>query len=141
MRDYSIFGERVKLQLEKNNISQKELAEKTGITEATISRYISSQRIPKATEILKIAKVLNCTSDFLLGIDSKGIKNISLKDAIYNLKMNRPLMESEWKKTIDIAINAIEKQIQIEKYCSSINCEECSKYGKCPNDFFIYSIN
>ena len=134
MSNYSIFGERVKLQLEKNNISQKKQTKKTGITEATISRYISSQRIPKATEIFKIAKVLNCTSDFLLGIDSKGIKNISLKDAIYNLKMNRQLMESEWQKTIDIAINAIEKQIQIEKYCSSINCEECSKYGKCPND-------
>ena len=133
MSDYSIFSERVKLQLEKNNISQRELAEKTGITEATISRYISSKRIPKATEILKIAKVLNCTSDFLLGIDSKGIKNISLKDAIYNLEMNRPFMESEWQKTIDIAINAIEKQIQIEKYCSSTSCEECSK---CPNDFY-----
>lgn len=76
-------------------------------------------------------------SDFLLGIDSKGIKNISLKDAIYNLEMNRPFMESEWQKTIDIAINAIEKQIQIEKYCSSTNCEECSKYGKCPNDFLL----
>ena len=47
--------------------------------------------------------------------------------------MNRPFMESEWQKTIDIAINAIEKQIQIEKYCSSTSC-------KCPNDF-INSIN
>ena len=37
-------------------------------------------------------------------------------------------------KTIDISINAIEKQIQIEKYCSSTNCEECSK---CPNDFLL----
>ena len=74
MSDYSIFSERVKLQLEKNNISQRELSEKTGITEATISRYVSSKRIPKATEILKIAKVLNCTSDFYLELMEKESK-------------------------------------------------------------------
>ena len=56
------------------------------------------------------------------------------------MEINRPFMESEWQKTIDIAINAIEKQIEIEKYCSSTSCEECIKYGKCSNDF-IYSLN
>ena len=66
MKEYIILGNRIKEQLLKNKMTQRELAEKTGITDTTISRYISSQRIPKATEIIKIAVVLNCSCDYLL---------------------------------------------------------------------------
>ena len=55
MCEYNILSKQIKKQLEKNNMSQRELAEKTGITEVTISRYVSSERVPKATEIVKIA--------------------------------------------------------------------------------------
>lgn len=47
-------------------ISQKQLAETTGLTEAGISRYISGQRLPRLDILLKIADALNCTLDYLL---------------------------------------------------------------------------
>ena len=47
-------------------ISQKQLAETTGLTEAGISRYISGQRLPRLDILLKIANALNCTLDYLL---------------------------------------------------------------------------
>lgn len=47
-------------------ISQKQLAENTGLTEAGISRYISGQRLPRLDILLKIADALNCTLDYLL---------------------------------------------------------------------------
>lgn len=60
-------GERI-LNLRKElNLSQKELAEKTGITEASLSRYENNLREPKAEIIAKISEVLGCSTDYLLG--------------------------------------------------------------------------
>jgi transcriptional regulator with XRE-family HTH domain len=47
-------------------ITQKQLAELTGLTEAGISRYISGQRLPRIDILLKIADALGCTLDYLL---------------------------------------------------------------------------
>ena len=44
--------------LEAKGMSQRELAEKTGITEVTMSRYINGNRVPKAPVAMCIARVL-----------------------------------------------------------------------------------
>lgn len=46
--------------LKKKNMSQIELAIKIGLTEASVSRYVNGERIPKITVCLKIAEVLGC---------------------------------------------------------------------------------
>lgn len=46
-------------------INQKELSERTGIPEATISRYITGENIPSFLKVEKIARVLNCSLDEL----------------------------------------------------------------------------
>ena len=66
-KEYFVFGERLKEIIEERGMTQRELAEKAGITEATISRYLSFQRVPKATHVLKIANALKCSCDYLLG--------------------------------------------------------------------------
>lgn len=66
-KEYENIGKRILKALEIRNMTQRELAEKTGITEVTISRYAQSKRVPKGPEIVKIANVLNCTTDFILG--------------------------------------------------------------------------
>ncbi len=48
------------------NLSQKQLAHNTGLTEAGISRYISGQRLPRLDILLKIATALDCTLEYLL---------------------------------------------------------------------------
>lgn len=63
------FGERISEILQKKNISQKELAERIGITETTMSRYIAGTREPKPDVIANIATALHTTSDHLLGIE------------------------------------------------------------------------
>lgn len=62
------FGERLVLALDIRGMQQKELAEKSGLTEVTISRYISGSREPKAVNIIKICKALCVSSDWLLGL-------------------------------------------------------------------------
>ena len=54
-------GERLKRLIEKKGISQKELAEKVGCTDAAISHYIKGDRVPRAAVLTKIAIVLYIT--------------------------------------------------------------------------------
>lgn len=54
-------------------INQKDLADMTGITEATISRYINGTREPKGSLLRLIADKLNVSVDYLMGME--GVNN------------------------------------------------------------------
>lgn len=56
--------------LKASGMTQKALAEKTGITEVSISRYLNGQRIPRGPQIVVLAKALNVTCDYLLSLKS-----------------------------------------------------------------------
>lgn len=71
MCGYKIFSKRLKEQLNKKGMTQKELAEKIGTTEASVSRYVSGQRIPKASVVFKIATAIGVSTDYLLGMEEK----------------------------------------------------------------------
>ena len=58
-------GERLKELREEKQISQKELSNKTGITQASIARYELNITEPKATEIKKLSEFFNKTSDYI----------------------------------------------------------------------------
>ena len=64
------FGQRLLNLLQKQGITQKELADRINTTEATLSRYVSGDRVPKADMLANIATALHTTSDYLLGIES-----------------------------------------------------------------------
>ena len=63
------FGERLLAQLRHQGITQKQLADRINTTEATLSRYVSGDREPKAEVLANIATALGTTSDYLLGIE------------------------------------------------------------------------
>ena len=65
----SIFTDRLNEMLKKRGITQRELAEKIGKTETSVSRYVNGDRIPKGPAIVKMAQVLNVQTDYLLGND------------------------------------------------------------------------
>ncbi len=46
-------------------MSQHDLAERIGITETSISRYVNGSRAPKAPVAIRIAKALGTTVEFL----------------------------------------------------------------------------
>ena len=62
------FGKRLSDLLQERNLSPKELAARAKTTETTISRYLHLSRAPQADIIVSIAKALNVTTDYLLGI-------------------------------------------------------------------------
>lgn len=60
-------GGRISELLEKQRLSQRELATIVGVTEVSMSRYINGERMPKGPVVAKIAEALHTTSDYLLG--------------------------------------------------------------------------
>lgn len=67
MEKNAVLGARISDLLDQQGLSQRELADKVGVTEVSMSRYIKGERTPKAPIIANIAKVLHTTSDYLLG--------------------------------------------------------------------------
>ena len=67
VENMSIFTDRLSSLLEKNNMTQRELSERIGVTTATLSRYISGNRLPSGNTVANIATALHTTSDYLLG--------------------------------------------------------------------------
>ena len=57
------FCVRLRKLMARYNVNQIELAERTGIHEVTISRYLTGRSIPSFYAIDKIAKALGCSTD------------------------------------------------------------------------------
>ena len=57
-------GHRIKILRTENNMTQKELSGKLGLTPKMISFYESSQRTPPIDIILKLVSLFNVSSDY-----------------------------------------------------------------------------
>ena len=63
-------GTRLQKLLQEKDISQRELSERIGVTDVTVSRYVRGERVPKADIATKIAQALGTTTDYILGRDT-----------------------------------------------------------------------
>lgn len=61
-----IFSRRVKERMYNLDINQNELADKIGVTPAAISRYLRGARTPRVDVIVKMSRVLDCSTDYLI---------------------------------------------------------------------------
>lgn len=65
------FGYRLYKLIKRNNYTQREFAKAIGVYETQISRYTSGKVIPNFETVMKIAKVLKCSTDELYCVASK----------------------------------------------------------------------
>lgn len=77
------FHEILNQELQKQNISQRELANRTGLTEVSIGRYCNGQRLPNVNTIVKIANELHVNVDYLLGRES--VESVTIQNVIQRL--------------------------------------------------------
>lgn len=77
------FHEILNQELQKQNITQRELANRTGLTEVSIGRYCNGQRSPNVNTIIKIANELHVNTDYLLG--RKSVESVTIQDVIQQL--------------------------------------------------------
>ena len=91
--------------MEENNMKQNVVAEKVGVTEVTISRYISGKRTPRLDIIIKIANLFKVSTDYLLGITSNPSPSLSsgnlntdiseIAHKLYSLKNDEHLSQKQ----------------------------------------------
>lgn len=92
-------GERISEMLKKSGMHQKDLAERVGVTEAVISRYISGDREPKPEMLANIATALHTTSDYLLDIENSEFDFTGIKRIIARNSSN--MTNAEKKELLD----------------------------------------
>ncbi len=63
-----IIGSRINSALALRDMKQKELAKILGVTDNTVSYYVSGARTPNAEQIIAIANALDVSADYILGI-------------------------------------------------------------------------
>lgn len=61
--------ERIKMLMKEKKLTQKELAKLAGITEASMSKYLSGERTPRIDVIVNLSNALGVTTDELIGKD------------------------------------------------------------------------
>ena len=73
------FRTRLEKALSESGLKPIELAERTGISQSTISQYRSGYSKPKDKRLVKIAEVLNVDPAWLMGLDVPMIKQDDVK--------------------------------------------------------------
>lgn len=71
------FGDKLKTLRTAKGLSQKQLAQRMGITKSMISAYETSMRMPSYEVLIKIARDFNVSIDYLLGLGNDGTLNVS----------------------------------------------------------------
>lgn len=90
--------DRLKKRMKELNISQRRLSLMTGISEASICKYVSGARTPHIEIIGKLATALNTTSDYLLGINEKENDHYSLLEKC--IEENKEFLTMEEKMSL-----------------------------------------
>lgn len=89
---------RIRMLMDQQGLSQKELAKLSNITEASLSKYLSGERTPRIDILLNIARALDVSIDLLLGGEKTAINN--LYDAKLALARGRNSLSEEDKKEL-----------------------------------------
>ena len=64
----AIFAKRLKQRIKELSLKQDELAEKTGVGQSTISRYVNDRQVPELAPVVALAQALECDLGWLVGI-------------------------------------------------------------------------
>lgn len=62
----NIFKDRLAFMMRRENLTRRELADKTGLTEATISYYLSGRKTPGIKATISLAYSLGCSVEDLV---------------------------------------------------------------------------
>ena len=65
-----IFISRLDQARKEKGLTQRELANRVGVTEVSMSRYVNGARVPKGPIVVNIAKALGVSVEYLVGTSS-----------------------------------------------------------------------
>ncbi len=92
-----------KLMVERK-LNQKQLSQRSGITEASVSRYLKGERVARMDIIINFAKVLGVKVEYLLEDDNESILNPYTDVATAIARNGKNLTAEEKNKLIALII-------------------------------------
>lgn len=95
-------GERIVFLREERDMSQKHLAYTIGIAPTTLSRYENNLYEPKAEILNRLAKALDTTSDFLIGLTDIYEKPADARKRKSELTADEQRLLSYYRKLTDL---------------------------------------
>ncbi len=99
MKNTEIFAKNLVRIMKRENISQRELARKANLSEATVSRYVKGTRFPNSKAMIELSKALNCRIENLTQEQTESELERIIKKAISSLnESERNFLISELKK-------------------------------------------
>lgn len=129
------FGQRLKKEREARGLTQADLARELKVSVPTIAEYEADKKMPRHSKLILLAKTLNVSTDYLLGLTDikepahmiKQPKVTDLKEYILNKYPTRggaPIPEEEakiWNKIFEKLIEAMETAGDHEKKNGTTN--------------------
>lgn len=121
---YMNFSKRLKKLRSEANLTQKDLAEKIGVSRATVAGYETKGKEPSYDTLLKIARVLNCSVDYLMGNTDERSPADKIKKALsedeellefWEELKDREDLQLMFKQTRDLSPETIQQIINIIK--------------------------
>jgi len=104
------FEERLKKIMNEHELSQKELAKKSNITEASMSKYLSGERTPRVDAIINLSRALEITTDeLLLEVDSSEIVDFIQAKTVLARGMGN-MSDDEKARLIGFIASSMEKK-------------------------------
>ena len=74
------FGSRLNIVLQAKKMRKKDLAEMISVSDSNVSKYLYEKTYPSLPALVQIAKTLNVSTDYLLGLTSGKIENSVLNE-------------------------------------------------------------
>lgn len=99
----SKYGERIALLREKHALTQEDLANKLGISRASLSHYETSRREPDYDTINKIASFFKVSIDYLVGRTDQSDQFLDqdVRDFVDNLELSDDNILEKFSLTVD----------------------------------------
>ena len=72
-----MFSEKLKALRIGKKMSQKSLADKLGVSKSVVSFYESGERLPSYDVLIKISRIFNVTTDYLLDVERERMVDVS----------------------------------------------------------------
>lgn len=123
-------SENIKLLRSARKMTQSDLAERVGVTNATISSYEVGTRMPSFEVLVKLAQVFRVSTDNLLGFSNKYVIDVSKLDARQRTVVQEivSLYESKNKARIELMeSDSISPQLIAAGYANEFDVEQYKK--------------
>lgn len=112
MGDRGAFKERLRRLVENSKYTRGQIAEMCGTTEASLSRYLNGERMPKPEILANLATALGTTSDYLLGREDRFSQYQELKALV--ARRRDSISRSQRRELSDILLG-INERIEMEE--------------------------